>query len=93
MNFILIPPVTPLDVPLFDILLQTKVRKKIRTSQITPSSVFTQRMIHSVNSCFQTIYLAFSHSNVLTLPFSTHNLSFDSFGTNQTNHFFSSKFN
>ena len=47
-------------------------------------------MIHSVHSCFHTIYLAFSHSNNLT----TQNFSLSSFGTNQTNRFFfSSKFN
>ena len=66
-NFMSILPFTPSDVPLFDILLQkTRLEKKNRTSQITPSRVFTQKMIHSVNSCFHTIYLAFSHSNILT---------------------------
>ena len=70
-NFMSIPPVTPSDASLFDILLQkTRLEKKIKISQITHSRVFTQRIIHSVRWCFHTIYLAFSHSNVLsTLAF------------------------
>ena len=90
MNFMSIPPVTPLDASLFDILLQQTKLEKNRTSQITPSHLFTQNnslnsLVFSLKFIWLFLTLIFYHS---CLFFFNHNLSFGSFGTNQTNQFF-----